>query len=790
MDDPKPLNPQVLAITRHESPGTRPPAHPGYVEIPYDSEGDLSSSSIRDYLHTIFRRRWLILAAGAGGLLLGLSIMVSQPLKYAATTSVEVQGFNESFMKMNEVDPQASAGIYAANSYNILTQVRILNSDTVRRRVLEKLERESIPSLPPPGTGLAAVWNRLRSTLGLNPTEPTKALREALQSASGSAAAKAVQETRVIEIRCESPHPEVAAEFLNTLVNEFVDQSLESRAKASQRTSQWLANQLEEQKAKLEQAEAKLREFVAGSGVMGLTQEEHKSTLAESKVQQLQQELAALQADRVARQSRFEMASSRGVEALPELLQGSSLPAQQSTLADLRRQRAELLATLTPAHYKVKKIQAQINEVESAIQKERGQILQRVRNEYESALQREKLLTGAYTGQAGAVLSQADKGMQYSMLRREVDSNRSLYNAMVQQVNQAGIAAAVPTNNIRVIDLAIPAFAPSYRSIYIAGGLGWTTGLLFGCVLAIVLQQLDRRLRAPNQLGSVLNLPELGVIPSELAAKKGSPMRLRIGRHGVRLARGAVAPDGNGHHQLWDGQPYRIELITHQQKPSPVAESFRATLTSILFSIEGQQHCVWGVTSPNPKEGKSTVVSNLAIALAELRRRVLLIDADLRKPRLHDVFSITNTWGLTDILQESTPIDQYPLDSLARPTEIPNLFLLPSGPAVPVINSLLYSERVKILIARLRGEFDTVLIDTPPMMVLPDARILGQLTDAVILVLRSGVTSLDDARVAGRRLIEDGTKILGTVLNDWKPPSMSGHYYNYYSSYHSSHDSR
>ncbi len=788
MDDPRPQNSEVVALTRHEGQGPRLPAHPGYVEIPYDSEGDLNSTSIRDYLHIIFRRKWLILAASLGGLLLGLAIMVSQPLKYASTTSVEVQGFNESFMKMNEVDPQASAGIYAANTYNILTQVRILNSDTVRRRVLEKLERESIPSLPPQGTGLGSVVNRVRSLLGLNPTEPTKALREALQVASATAQAKDVQETRVIEIRCESTNPEVAAEFLNTLVNEFVDQSLESRAKASQRTGQWLATQLEEQKAKLEQAETTLQKFVGGAGVMGLTQEQHTNTLAESKLQQLQTELSAIQADRIAKQSRFEMASSRGVEALPELLQGSSLPAQQATLEDLRRQRAELLSSLTPAHYKVKRMEAQITEVQSAMQKERVQILQRVRNEYESALRREKLLTGAYSGQSGAILSQADKGMQYSMLRRDVDSNRSLYNTMVQQANQAGIAAALPTNNIRAIDLATPAFEPSYKAIYIAGGLGWTTGLLFGCVLAVILQQLDRRLRAPSQMGSVLNLPELGVIPSEISTRKGPGRRVRIGRHGVSIAHAGVVPDGNGHHGLWDGQPYRVELITHQQKPSPVAESFRATLTSILFSIENQKHCVWGVTSPNPKEGKSTVVSNLAIALSELRRRVLLIDADLRKPRLHDVFDLTNTWGLTDILQESTPIEQYPLDSLARPTEIPNLFLLPSGPAVPVINSLLYSERVKSLITRLRGEFDTILIDTPPMMVLPDARILGQLTDAVILVLRSGVTSLDDARVAGKRLIEDGTNILGTVLNDWSPPTSSGHYYHYYKSYNTHHD--
>ncbi len=784
MQDP---NGKSLVLSGESAlPARRHPGYPGYPEVPPGpGDGDLAFGGLRDYVHALLRRNWFIAACTLLGILIGIATVVPRPLPYPSKVTVEVQGFNEGFMKLNEVDPQASSGMYGASAANILTQARILGSSTLRRRVLDKLERETIPSLPPAGTGLAGAFNRLRSALGLNPSEPARALREALQEAMNTAAPRAIPETRVVEIVCQSPHPEVAAEYLNTLVNEFIDMSVEARAKSAQRTSRWLARQLEEQKAKLEAAEQKLRGFVARSGVAGLTQEDSNNTLAQSTLVQLQAELSAIQADRIAKQSRYEMASARGVESLPELVANSSLLSQRGALAALQQQKAELLSILTPAHYKVQRIQAQINEAEAAMQEERAQILERIRNEYETAARREKLLSAAYESQSGALLAQAGKSTQYNLLRREVDSNRQLYNRMVQQVNQAGIASALPTNSLRVIDAATPASVPSCDHIYIAAGLGCVSGLLFGCVLAVLIQQLDRRLRAPGQVPGILQLPELGVIPSEAAAERRG-MRARLSRRGLRACRpGAALELGlNGNHR-------RVELVTHEHKPSAIAESFRATLMSILFASEGRKNCVWSVTSPSPREGKSTVTSNLAIALAELKRRVVVVDGDLRKPRLHDVFDVPNTWGLSDLLQESNAIDQYPRDSLVRPSAIPNLFVLPSGPAVSVINALLCSDRLKQLLERLRREYDVVLIDTPPMLVLPDARIIGQAADAVILVFRAGATSLEDARSAGKRLADDGARILGAVLNDWQPAALGSsyrRYYSYYNSYYASGD--
>jgi receptor protein-tyrosine kinase len=217
-----------------------------------------------------------------------------------------------------------------------------------------------------------------------------------------------------------------------------------------------------------------------------------------------------------------------------------------------------------------------------------------------------------------------------------------------------------------------------------------------------------------------------------------------------------------------------VELVTWENKPSLLAESFRATLTSILFSGEqGSSRRVLAVTSSMPSEGKTTISSNLAIALAETNQRVTLVDADMRRPRLHKVFDVANTWGLSDLLQERTLINDYPKETLTRKTNIPNLSLLVSGPGAVSVPSILHSSRAAQLLERLKREFDVVLIDCPPMLHLADARVLGRLADGVILVIRAGKTSQEAAVSAIQRFNEDGTRVLGTILNDWNPKTAS-----------------
>ena len=277
-----------------------------------------------------------------------------------------------------------------------------------------------------------------------------------------------------------------------------------------------------------------------------------------------------------------------------------------------------------------------------------------------------------------------------------------------------------------------------------------------------------------------MNVRELGVIPSSnLDADKPrlgqSEWLAKVGRKlGSRyLAQLAGDSPDRKHRQ----EP--VELVTWQRQPTMLAESFRTVLTSILFAEQnGSQPRVLVFTSSSPLEGKTTVVSNLAIALAEITRRVLVIDCDLRRPRQHRVFNLGNSWGLTDLLRERKPIPDYPSEALSKETRIPNLWLLPSGPGAISISSLLHCSRLPDLLERYRAEFDMVLIDTPPMLQLSDARILGRLSDGVVLVCRAGHTLLDNSMLSARRLEEDGIPVLGAILNDWDPTKHGGYGYD------------
>jgi receptor protein-tyrosine kinase len=291
-------------------------------------------------------------------------------------------------------------------------------------------------------------------------------------------------------------------------------------------------------------------------------------------------------------------------------------------------------------------------------------------------------------------------------------------------------------------------------------GLASGLALAFGFVLAG--EYINRSVRAPGESPFHLRVPELGVIPSKAAVTEQSLLP-------------SILP---GKAPGTTTKP-KLELVTWQDRPSLLAEAYRNALTSILAANSKGRPRVILITSAGHGEGKSSTVSNLGIALAEINQRVLLIDADLRKPRLHDIFNLPNTWGLSDLLREKSSLADCPLEALARKTEIDNLYVLPSGPGTVSITNLLYSTRMADLVKRVRMDFDVTIIDTPPMSYLSDARVLGQLADAAILVIRAARTTRDEARAAKQRLVDDNIRVLGTILNAWEPKAKSRYGYGY-----------
>jgi capsular exopolysaccharide synthesis family protein len=312
-------------------------------------------------------------------------------------------------------------------------------------------------------------------------------------------------------------------------------------------------------------------------------------------------------------------------------------------------------------------------------------------------------------------------------------------------------------------------------------GLGLMAGLFLGVAFVVMRERADRTLQEPGDLAYYLQVPELGIIPS--AAAKDNLHSGYFQRRKKVTAAAKLIPDAAM--TTVDGKTHDdcVELVTWQHKPSVAAEAFRLVLTSILFTGKnGDRPRVLVLTSASPSEGKSTVISNLAIALAEIKQRVLVIDADMRKPRQHTIFDVSNERGLSTLLEER-PLMPATLEGVVQESSVPGLFVLTSGPATRAASSLLFSGNMAELLAKFKAEFDMVLIDTPPMLQMPDARVVGRMADAVILVARAGHTTREAAVAARGRLVEDDTRVLGTILNDWNPKMSPGGYYGYYKGY-------
>jgi capsular exopolysaccharide synthesis family protein len=743
------------------------PARPPYFEVPPPMmTDDQGPGLLLEFWYMLWRRKGTLLLIAFLGLLGAVLLTLPQTPVYQARTTLEIQNLNENFLNMREVSPTANEDAANPLETDLQTQVNILQSESVLGGVIAKLDL---------GTKLAAGKDKgrlaaWRKALHLPESKPALTGEAILHLVARNLKVRMQANTRLVEILYDSTDPLLAADIANTLTAEFIRQNLESRWQTTQKTGEWLTGQMGDVRVKLEKSEEQLQAYARAAGLLFTSE---KDNVAEEKLRQIQQELSRAQADRVTKQSQYELATTASTDSLPEVLDDATLKDYQVKLTDLRRQLAELSSTLTAAHPSVKKLQAQVTTLEAARETERADVTRRIQNEFESAQRREKLLAASYEAQARVMTEQAANVTHYDILKREVDNNRQLYDSMLQRVKEAGIASALHASNVRVVDPATPPAHPYKPNLVQNSILGLFAGGFFGILFIVIRERADRSIQAPGEASLYLDVPELGVIPSAAAECSRSFAY-------YRQARGAETSKTEK-----ENGKIPVELVTWQKRPSVLGDSFRSTLTSILYAGEnGNRPRVIALTSASPREGKTTVASNLALALAEIGRRVLLIDADLRKPRLHEIFNLSNAWGLSDLLDGTKPPEGS--EAMVAATAYRDLYLLPAGSVASSISNLLHSPRVVELLQRMQQQFDMVIIDTPPMLQMPDARVLGKLADGVILVVRSARTAKETAAAASQRLVDDGTRVLGTVLNEWDPrkTSHAGYEYGYRSYYY------
>lgn len=717
-----------------------------------------AAQDLLDYWRILRLKKFFILRFALLGLLLALLFSFFQRPVYRAHSLIAIQDLNENFLNLKE-DPTSSNPAGPAESY-FQTQVQILESESLLQRVIEKPEiARALTQEEMPGPRLD--WRKYLSLPRSASSDP----RNSLENIASRLSVRSSGEARSVQVFFESGDPQLSAQLVNTLVDEFGELSHQMRWESTQRTADWLAAHLDEMKTSLEKNEAQLQAYARTSGLLF----SEKGNVADEKLRQLQEEYSKAQADRTEKQAKHETAMTKPLESVPEALDDATVRDLGLRLAALRQEKAQLTSSLTPEHYKVRQVQAQIDELTAALETQRKNIVRRAGNEYHSARRHEELLARAYVQQAKIVSDQAQKTIHYETLKHEVENSRQLYDALMQRVKQAGLASAMRASNILVVDKAKPPLLP-YRPNYpLNSVLGLLAGTFFGAGFSVLRERFNRCIVGPGVAPAHLDLPELGAIPMVTASST----------HRLFPAHDKSASSV----QVWlrdresESKIVRVRLTEGGAASTELhmmAEAFCATLTSILLPVEDTSPGVLVLTSPGPGAGKTTVACNLGVAMAQTGRRVLLVDADLRSPTLHRVLKLSNSWGLCDVLCSDNPINNIGTSQLVRHTDIPGLDLLPAGTTRESPSHLLYSPRVNELFRRLIQDYDLVLIDSPPMMHLADARALGRVANGVVLVLRSGQTTVAQAQLAVRRFVEDGTHIVGTILNGWDPRTAGG----------------
>ena len=718
-------------------------------------DDEITSSLFTDYYGTFTRHKKLILVSAALVGLLGLLAHLTTQPTYRTRTSLDIQSVNSDFMNLHSVQANAATPIDTL----VQTQIKLLQSDSLLDRVKENLTARPHPDFIVRNDLLSRIQRVLH--LGGNQRVPYEDL---LNETAAGVKIKPMGITQLVEITCDSWDAQFAASFCNTLTDQFREVDLESRGDQAKLTSDWLERQAADIRQKAQESEQRL---IAATGGNGLILSQQAGGVGEDGLRSIQSELVRAQASRMEAEAQLETRRKLSNQG-PISNESAAYSADKVRLADLQTQIAALVPPLTEENPRVLHLRSEIRQVETNLDKETLESDRKLQNDFDSARHREDLLTLAYRAQEGQVSSVLQKSSGVDLLRREVQSEQQLYETLLQRAKEAGFASAMPASTIRVVDAARAPRVPSLPQRLTGILIGIILGTFGGTAIALFKDRAAVLLRMPGDSERLINTDELGVIPSPLAA--GVPYTFR----NFRLPLRNVSP------KLALGSQQALHTADWSDDFSLVAEAYRNTTLSLLNTEPTKRTRSYVIASPSAGEGKTTITCNIGIALSKARLRVVLIDGDLRKPSLHKAFSVANELGLRQILGG----DPVSLADICQPTAFDRLSIIPAGAGDETTVELLHSGEFGSMMRELSKHFDVILVDTPPMLHLADARILAREVQGTILVFRSGITSKADALTARSMLSRDRINVVGSILNDFNP-RLSGKYgyYNSYSAY-------
>jgi succinoglycan biosynthesis transport protein ExoP len=740
------------------------------------------------YWRVLRKRSWTILTVFLVVFVLVLLATLRQTPVYSATALLEIEKEDASIPTVQELFELDTV----SDTY-LETQYKILQSASLARSVIDELGLTKLAEFNPPPSW---PWAHRKAKTEEDSDNQTFVVGEAPAEAANPVAYQItmdnfqerllvtpIENSRLVRISFESVDPALAARIVNTVAANYVERNLEARWEATQKASEWLSQQLVTLKGKLEAAENELQRYARENGLLFLeTESGNPESLASDRLRSLQEELTNAQADRYRKESLYTLVQAGNYEALPGVADNSTIRDLTVTLAQLQQQYAQLSTTFTPDYPKVKEVQSQINEIESALTRERERAAHQIANDYRAAVERENLLHKAFDLQQQEVDVVAEKAVQYNILRREVETNKQLYEGLLTRLREAGVSAGLKASNIRIVDAAVTPQYPVRPRVLLNLALALMFGMGLGVGTAFLQEYLDNTLKSAEDVERYLRVPALALIPSveSLNGRRGGVYGIYgrakslTGGEKRREPSTQLVPAGTAAaaQKRW----YRID--GENQAHSTLGEAFRSLRTSVLLSTAEHPPRSLVISSAQPGEGKTTISTNLSISLAQLGRRVLLVDGDLRRPSLHRVFQANNNRGVVSYLT-----GQEDWRDVVEPTGVPGLEILPCGPVPPNPAELLSSERMRLLVRETIGEYDFVLLDSPPLLNVADSRILITLVDGVVLVVKGGATPRELVQHAQAHARTVGGNIIGVVLNNLDLRSESYYYYYRYYRY-------
>jgi capsular exopolysaccharide synthesis family protein len=700
-----------------------------------------------DYVIILRKHQWLILTF----LLTVVTVVTIASFKmkpvYEAAARVEVDKESQSMLPFQDSN---SYDEYMDTESYLETQAKILQSETLAFQTIKSLDLGRFPEFG--GTPKSVAFGQGGAV--------TK--RPAILGAFlGSLSVKRVPNSRLIEVRFEAEDPQLAAQIVNAHVQNYIEQNFRSKYDATTQASTWLSQELEELRIKVQKSEDARIAYERENQIWQIDEKQNMTT---QKLADLSKAVTDAQTTLAEREALYRMATSGNVDALPAARDNVVIQDLLKQKAELDDQYAEAMNQYGPNFPKVLRLAAQQKELESNLANARKTLVESIAEDYATSRSRVQLLQEAVDKQKAEANDQAERLVQYHILQHDAESNKQLYDGLLQKLKEASITAGLRSSNIRVVDPALAPSGPSRpqkaRNILLA----FLVGLVGGIGLAIFREYLDNTVKSPDDIEALTGLPSLAVVPS-LPGLNG-----HHSRHLSRLTRETALPAPSGP---------RVELLSYIQPKSQISEAFRALRTSLLLSQADHPPQVILVTSALPREGKTTAAVNLAVTLAQLGDRTLLMDSDLRKPGIRRALNLTSgkEAGLSSYLAGVSTLDEVLIPHPA----INNLTALTTGPVPPSPADLLSSHRMREAIEELRRHFKFIVIDSPPIMAATDAVILSALTDGVLLVVRSGETPKEAFTRTRDLLSAVKSRLLGVVLNAVDSSSPDYYYsYRYY----------